>query len=463
MASRENDKRITHWAHVFYLLWNVGWFAYIWVTFYNRVSVNTIRPQTAVAGVLIFFIIYAWLCSIYKAFRLASTSLKDIIFAHFISFGIADLILYVESCLVYHHYISIWRGGVIVLIQLAGTVAISVIAKKMILKQMTPRNTLLVEGALTEADSADAFVAKMAAKYQRLYSIDERISETESMERLSSAIKSHEIVILLGITPERRRELIKECTEQSKEFLYDPRIEDILCEGCTERYLVDTPLKKYDFPYERAGRRAVKRTWDIILSTLFLVILSPLMLLTAAAIKIEDGGPVFFRQKRYTKGKKVFEILKFRSMVVNAEALGVTPSTRHDPRVTKVGRVIRATRFDELPQLINVLKGDMSFVGPRPEQVELVDVYEKEMPEFDYRYRVKGGLTGYAQVYGKYNTTPYDKLRLDLTYIENQSFLLDLKIFLLTIRTVFQKESSEGFSDKDSQKLNQEIKEANRG
>ena len=171
-----------------------------------------------------------------------------------------------------------------------------------------------------------------------------------------------------------------------------------------------------------------KRLFDLVLSALFLILLSPVFLLTALCIKLEDGGPVFYRQKRCTKNGRVFEILKFRSMVVNAEENGAMPCTDHDVRVTRIGRLIRATRIDELPQIINILKNDMS-----------------EMPEFSYRFRVNGGLTGYAQVWGKYNTSAYDKLRYDLMYIENQSFYLDFKILVLTFRTVFRSESTEGF------------------
>ena len=172
------------------------------------------------------------------------------------------------------------------------------------------------------------------------------------------------------------------------------------------------------------------------------------------AIKIEDHGPIFFKQKRCTKNGRVFEIIKFRSMIVNAEKMGVIPTTDGDSRITKVGNIIRKTRIDEIPQFINILKGDMSFVGPRPERVEHVEEYTRELPEFKYRMMVNGGLTGYAQIYGKYNTSAYDKLRLDLMYIENQSLLLDIKIILLTIRTIFQAESTEGFDKKRSEEIN---------
>lgn len=170
------------------------------------------------------------------------------------------------------------------------------------------------------------------------------------------------------------------------------------------------------------------------------------MLLIALAIKLYDGGPVFFKQKRCTKDGKVFEIHKFRSMIVDAEKEGISiPASEKDKRITPVGRFIRATRLDELPQAFDILVGNMSLVGPRPERIEHVEKYTKEIPEFAYRLKVKGGLTGYAQIYGKYNTTAYDKLKLDLMYVQNYSILLDIKLILMTIKIIFMKESTEGF------------------
>lgn len=189
---------------------------------------------------------------------------------------------------------------------------------------------------------------------------------------------------------------------------------------------------------------------DFLFSLLMIIITSPFMLLTAIAVKLEDGGPVLYKQQRYTQNMKEFTIYKFRSMIVDAEKNGAQPCKEDDDRITKVGRFIRATRLDELPQLFNIIKGDMSFVGPRPERIEHVEKYTAQLPEFKYRLAVKGGLTGYAQIYGKYNTSAYDKLRLDLMYIENQNFFLDLKLCMLTFKTIFEKESTEGFADKQT-------------
>ena len=192
-------------------------------------------------------------------------------------------------------------------------------------------------------------------------------------------------------------------------------------------------------------QRAIKRLMDIVCSLLALIVFSPLFLVVSLAIKLGDGGPVFYKQKRCTRDLKTFDILKFRSMVVDAEKDGPQPAVDNDSRITKVGKIIRTLRIDELPQIINILKGDMSIVGPRPERIEHVEKYSEEIPEFVCRYKVKGGLTGYAQVYGKYNTSAYNKLKMDLIYIQNYSLAMDFKLILMTVRILFKKESTEGF------------------
>ena len=266
-------------------------------------------------------------------------------------------------------------------------------------------------------------------------------------------------IIFYEVSSRKRAEVIWYCMQSRKSLYVTPQLGEITMEGFGARHLIDTPMMKYEYRSERFWYNLAKRIGDILLSLIALIILSPLLLLTALLIKIEDRGPVFFRQKRCTKNGKVFEILKFRSMIVDAEKGGETiPCRTGDPRITHVGRVIRKLRIDEFPQIINVLKGDMSIVGPRPERVEHVEAYTKEIPEFSYRLRVKGGLTGYAQIYGKYNTSPYDKLRLDLQYIEKQSLLMDLKLILLTVKIMFVPESTEGFTQKRSEQIAEEAK-----
>ena len=192
----------------------------------------------------------------------------------------------------------------------------------------------------------------------------------------------------------------------------------------------------------------VKRAMDIALSLAAIIISSPFMAVTALAIFGYDRGPVLYQQVRLTRDGKPFRILKFRSMRMDAEKDGVARlASEHDNRITPVGRVIRATRIDELPQFFNILKGDMSIVGPRPERPEIAEQYRKELPAFDLRLQVKAGLTGYAQVYGRYNTEPQDKLKMDLMYINHAGIAEDIKLIFATVRTIFQHESTHGVSE----------------
>ena len=269
-------------------------------------------------------------------------------------------------------------------------------------------------------------------------------------------INSCDAIVFMEIDARRRAEYMEKCLEQRKVFFFVPEFADIICRGCAVKTFLDTPLMRYDYNYEKRRSYVFKRACDIFFSLLFLILLSPVMLAAAIAVRMEDGGPVFYRQERVTLDGKTFNIVKFRSMVVDAERFGAVPATENDPRITRVGRLLRQTRIDELPQLLNILAGHMSFVGPRPERILHVALYQQQVPEFKYRLRVKGGLTGYAQVYGKYNTSPEDKLKLDMLYIENQSLLLDFKLVLLTIKIIFRPESTEGFDDARSAQINRQ-------
>ena len=222
----------------------------------------------------------------------------------------------------------------------------------------------------------------------------------------------------------------------------------ILLSTAEPLHMFDTPLMLVRGSGLTIGQRFFKRLTDIVISLIMIVIASPFMLIAAILIKSYDHGPVLFKQKRLTEGRKEFYVYKFRSMIVDAEKDGVARlASANDSRITPVGKFIRATRMDELPQLFNILKGDMSIVGPRPERPEIAEEYEKEIPEFAYRLKVKAGLTGYAQIYGKYNTTAYDKLKLDLMYIEGYHILIDFKLILTTIKIIFMKESTEGVEE----------------
>jgi exopolysaccharide biosynthesis polyprenyl glycosylphosphotransferase len=273
------------------------------------------------------------------------------------------------------------------------------------------------------------------------------ITSQDGYEAALEKIRENETVFLSDIPADERNALLKFCYDQGKEVYCTTKLSDIIVRGCELAQYRDQPVifsKRFGIGI---GNRALKRVLDVVCSLVLLIVLSPVFLVVAICIKLEDHGPVIYRQTRCTKDMKQFEIYKFRSMIPDAEkAHGAQLATENDKRLTKTGRFIRNVKLDELPQLVNILKGDMSFVGPRPERPELIAEALKNIPEFALRTKVKAGLTGYAQVMGNYNTDFLDKLKWDLMYIENYSVFLDFKIVLMTFFAVFRRENNEDFS-----------------
>jgi exopolysaccharide biosynthesis polyprenyl glycosylphosphotransferase len=282
---------------------------------------------------------------------------------------------------------------------------------------------------------------------QYKYDVSAGIRFDVPQEKLISEMLKYDAILINDLPAEQEKTMLKLCFAMNKRVYYVPKISDILVKSSGELNQFDSPLYYRRNMPMNSWERMWKRFFDLLFSALALLLLSPLLGVVALAIKLEDGGSVFFRQERCTIGGEIFSILKFRSMIEDADKAGeVHPAEDEDPRITKVGRFIRKFRIDELPQLINILKGDMSIVGPRPERLEHIEMYTKQIPEFCFREKVKGGLTGYAQVYGKYNTTPYDKLQMDLMYISRPSLIEDLKILFATLQIIFQRESTEGIA-----------------
>jgi exopolysaccharide biosynthesis polyprenyl glycosylphosphotransferase len=316
---------------------------------------------------------------------------------------------------------------------------------------------LLYDSRIDEEQKASArnFTSKIQYKYGHLFDFRE-IYPINEIEDTCDHLMKYKNAFLYEIPIEVRSKIIACCVKNDIRFYITPTIGDVIARGYEVKHFIDKPILASKESYNHRTEYVGKRALDIIFSLLLLIIASPIMLIAAIAVKVEDGGNVFFKQARVTRGGKVFNIVKFRSMVMNAEKDGKPrPAIEGDPRITRVGRFIRKTRIDELPQLFNILAGQMSLVGPRAERVEHVELYTKKIPEFKYRLSVKAGLTGYAQIYGKYNTSAQDKLLLDLLYIEKQSLVVDAKIMFLTIKTVFTSESTEGFTDETSKKINQ--------
>jgi exopolysaccharide biosynthesis polyprenyl glycosylphosphotransferase len=295
-----------------------------------------------------------------------------------------------------------------------------------------PRKLIILYGS----HQAAALVLKMSQRVDK-YMICESVSINEDPDVIKEQILKYEGVIICDIPAELRNDYLKFCFERSIRAYIAPKISDIIVRGADDIRLFDTPLllcRNYGLDFEQ---RLIKRVFDIVFSLVVLVPALPFMLISAVAIKLYDGGPVLYKQKRLTIDHKEFYVYKFRSMIVDAEKDGKPRlASEEDDRITPVGKILRKFRLDEFSQIFNILRGDMSVVGPRPERPELTEEYKKEMPEFEYRLKVKAGLTGYAQVTGVYDTSPYDKLKMDLMYIENFSVRMDLQIILMTLKTM---------------------------
>ena len=273
---------------------------------------------------------------------------------------------------------------------------------------------------------------------------------------LEDYIFKNDIIFFYDLTPAERERGVLYAYRKKKDIYYSLNLADIVALRGETVYFSDKSMLASPERYMSFEQRCIKRGGDLLLASLALIILSPVFLITALAIKLEDGGPVFYRQERVTFGGRIFEVIKFRSMRAEEGEKHVSVS-RDDDRITKVGRFIRKYRIDEIPQLINIIRSDMSIVGPRPEMVENVEKYTAEYPEFIYRERAKAGLTGMAQIYGKYNTSPKDKLMLDLSYIENFTIWLDLKLMFRTVLVLFTpEESTEAFAEDQSGEVPEE-------
>lgn len=402
--------------------------------------------------VALFFVLYIIFGRIYDAFRISINRISEIIYSQTLAFLVADGIMYVVIWLLSKHLPNPLPGGIALVAQLFLASLWSFGAHRWYFASFPPRITAIVydmrEG-MTDLIASYGLDTKFHVRLTM--HIDECIANLSALQKM-------ETVFLSGIHSHERNIIIKYCMANDIDVFVIPRIGDVLMSSADHMHMFHLPmlhLRRYNVQPEYLF---LKRVLDIVLSTIALILFSPVMLIIALAIKKTDGGPVFYKQTRLTKDGKSFEIFKFRSMCVDAEKDGVAclSTGDKDTRVTPVGRVIRACRLDELPQLLNILAGDMTLVGPRAERPEIAAQYEKELPEFSLRLQGKAGLTGYAQVYGKYNTTPYDKLQMDLMYLAHPSIIEDFKILFATIKILFMPESTEGVPQGNQTALNQD-------
>lgn len=391
--------------------------------------------------ILIYFVLLFFFASTYGVLKIGYLKPVDVFISEFFSLLFVNVISYFQISLMANWVVQVRPIAKVMLIQTLFSIVWVYVCNTCYFRAFPPRAILIIHGERP----IDDIVAKFESRKEK-YEIGQTINIKEGIERIKQEIAGdYGAVVLWDIPVADRNYLLKYCYSRSVRVYMMPKISDVLVKGADQLHLFDTPIyltREYALKIEQ---RLAKRLIDLVCSILLLIIASPFMLITAIAIKAYDGGPVLYKQVRCTIGRREFYILKFRSMRVDAEKDGVARlASKNDSRITPVGKFIRTTRIDELPQLFNILKGDMSFIGPRPERPEIIDQYMEEMPEFAFRMKVKAGLAGYAQVYGKYNTTPYDKLKLDLTYIEQYSVWLDLKLMLLTLKILIKPESTEG-------------------
>ena len=373
-------------------------------------------------------------------FQFGQLRKADLAVAQWIALLLVNTLTYFQLCLVYDKMLS---PAPMLLLMLADVVLCFLyirLMKFIYYILYPPYNMVMIYGSKTAA----GMKLKMDSRRDK-YQVNALISSEKGYDYIIEKLEQYDAAVLNDVPNQLRNDIVKYCYQHRIRVYVVPKITDIILRNGFEITAFDTPLLMVSGQGLTFGQRFLKRAMDIILSAIALIPAAPIMLLVALAIKIEDGGPVFYKQERVTLNDKPFYVTKFRSMIVDAEKYtGAVLAADNDPRITKVGKFIRATRLDELPQLLNILKGDMSVVGPRPERMSFIQEFCKEIPEFAYRTKVKAGLTGYAQIYGKYNTCPYDKLRMDLMYIEHYSLQMDIKLILMTVRIIFSKESTEG-------------------
>ena len=395
--------------------------------------------------VLSYMLILMTFIRLYGGFRIGVLRMHELWYSLGIAIVFTDFIMYLVLCLIARTMLSplAMIAGIIFQIFLAGVAVYC--ANSIYFAMYSSRHIL----AIYNGDEQGRDIIRKMSRIPERYRIDKAISiKTHTIDEIKAEIDAYKAVLICEFDKVEKDEILRYCYAKRKRIYLLPSSSDIIISNARQSQVFDTPVlmcRNYDLTMEQM---IIKRVMDIVISSIMLLCASPIMLITALAIKLCDGGPVLYSQNRVTRNGKIFNVLKFRSMIVNADADGIRGASKNDDRITPVGKIIRACRVDELPQLINVLRGDMSLVGPRPERTENVYMYTEKFPEFDLRHRVKGGLTGYAQIYGKYNTSPEDKLNMDLIYIEQYSLLLDIKLLFMTFKILFMKESTEGFEDK---------------
>lgn len=419
-------------------------FALAWYGYYADRTAAPYHTKGNYLIVALFAVLYLIYGKVYDALLVSLSRISEMVYSQSLAALVSDGIMYIVTWLLTKHLPNVMP----LLMAFIGQILLSVIwskaAQSWYFKNNPPKKTTVVYGNRTGME-------QLVHEYglDKKFEVKNVISAEECIGNLQKHLKDMEVVFFFDVHSHDRNIILKYCVKHALDAYVIPRIGDVLMSSARQMHMFHLPILRVGRYNPTMEYVFVKRLIDLLFSGIALIVLSPIMLVTAIAIYATDKGPVFYKQCRLTKDGKKFNVLKFRSMRVDAEKDGVArlSTGENDNRITPVGRIIRKTRIDELPQIINILSGDMSIVGPRPERPEIAEQYEEFLPEFSLRLQAKAGLTGYAQVYGKYNTTPYDKLQMDLMYIAKPSLLEDLRIMFATVKILFMPESTEGVAE----------------
>ena len=422
-----------------------GIYGYTWINYFNTIIRLPFFRRGNWMMIFLYIVILFFMMKMYGGFTVGLQEKGKLIFSQLLSVVFTNTFTYFQISVLAKKFFNPFSIIGITIVQIIIIIIWSLIYQRIYIHIFPPRNMLLISGRRSDY----YLMEKMNLRMDKCR-IDKSISYKSGIQNIIPEIDKYDGIIIGDMPSHERNLILKVCFDKNVRTYSVPKISDVLLRSSEQLTLFDTPLLLSKNDGLLIEQMIIKRLVDIVLSCIAVIITLPLFLIIAVCIKLDDRGPVFYKQKRLTYCGKVFEIYKFRTMIQNAEKKsGPRLAGKEDERILRVGKILRRTRLDELPQIYNVLKGDMSFVGPRPERPELAQRIEKELPEFCYRLKVKAGLTGYAQIYGKYNTTSYDKLKLDLTYIRNYSIWLDFKLMILTPKIMLMKESTEGVESKE--------------
>lgn len=380
----------------------------------------------------------------YNSYLLGYSRIRALVYAQILSQVFTVFVIYFFVSVAWFRFDSPAAFAVLIPAQLLLDISWSYFGNARFYKLNPPRSMLLIYR--NERDRL-RFRSMRGKPMERLYTVTDEIMFDGSFAELEERLRGYDSVFVVGVNSRCRNGILKYCKENDIPGFFLPHVGDVILREAEHIQAFDIPVLYMERSRLVPFYAFVKRVFDICASFAAILLLSPLMLITALSIRLYDHGPAIYKQWRLTKNGRAFKILKFRSMRVDAEGDGVARLSAgdRDDRITPVGRLIRKCRIDELPQLFNILKGDMSIVGPRPERPEIAEKYYETLPDYKLRLQVKAGLTGYAQVYGKYNSDPYEKLGFDLLYISHMDVLTDLQIMFATLPVLFKSESTEGF------------------